>query len=75
MRRPIWLAARPTGADRAGLLAGLTAAHQQAREQLQAFADTAFDHEVGVLFPGSDTPYPTTPRAVAGWMTDSGAPW
>jgi hypothetical protein len=64
------IAARPTGAERAGLLAGLAAAHVQFRDRLATFPAGRFDQEVPVLYPGGGDPYPTTARAVAGWMID-----
>jgi hypothetical protein len=68
--RASWIAARPDGGDRAGLLAGLRAAHQACRDRLAGFDEAGFDAAAPVLFPGSETPYPTSPRAVAGWVTD-----
>jgi hypothetical protein len=64
------IAARPTPTERAGLLAGLATAHTQFRDRLATFPAARFDQEVPVLYPGGGEPYPTSPRAVAGWVTD-----
>ena len=64
------IAARPTGAARAGLLAGLATAHAQFHDRLAMFPAGRLDQEVPVLYPGGGDPYPTSARAVAGWMTD-----
>lgn len=64
------LAARPTGAERAGLLAGLATAHAQFHDRLATFPAGRFDQEVPVLYPGGGDPYPTSARAVAGWVID-----
>ncbi len=62
------MAARPTAADRAALLAALEAAHQQLRARLLATPDAEFDRPVTVIYSGTTEPYPTSPRMVAGWV-------
>jgi hypothetical protein len=64
------IAARPTAAERAPLLASLEAAHQQFRARLLATSPADFDREIEVIYPGSTEPYPTSPRMVAGWVID-----
>lgn len=64
------IAARPTAAERAALLAALETAHQQFRARLLALPDTDFAREIDVIYPGSTEPYPTSPRMVVGWVMD-----
>jgi len=64
------IAARPTAAERAGLLAGLATAHTQFHDRLATFPAGRLDQEVPVLYPGGGDPYPTSARAVAGWVID-----
>lgn len=69
-RRAEIIAARPTAAERAALLAALEAAHQQFRARLLTIPDADFDREIDVVYPGSTEPYPTSPHMVAGWVID-----
>ncbi len=69
-QRAEFVAARPTAADRAALLAALEAAHQHLRARLLATPDADFDRPVPVIYAGTTDPYPTSPRMVAGWVLD-----
>ena len=64
------ITARPTESERAGLLAGLATAHAQFRDRLVTFPAGGFDRDVPVLYPGGGDPYPTSARAIVGWMID-----
>jgi hypothetical protein len=64
------VAQRPTGADRAGLLDDLVRAHQQVTTRVAALDEAAFEREAPVMYSAGSEPYPTSCRAIMGWLTD-----
>ena len=64
------VAARPTGAERAGMLADLDADHERVRSRVMALDEATFVRAAPVVYgPGSD-PYPTALRDILGWLSD-----
>jgi hypothetical protein len=62
--------ARPTGADRAPMLAELAAAHQAAMRQLAALDAATSTRAVPVIYSAGSAPYPTSARDILGWLSD-----
>src|SRR5215471_7684783 len=63
-------ATRPTGAERAGMLRDLTAAHQKVVDRFSALDAATFTSQGPVIYPGSSDPYPTSAQDILGWLTD-----
>ena len=64
------LTTKPTGADRAGLLADLDATHQRVTDHFRALDDEGVTRTSTVVYsPGTD-PYPTSVADIFGWLTD-----
>lgn len=61
---------RPTGADRAGMLAGLASVHQEAKAQWAALDEATATRPAPVIYSAGSAPYPTTARAILGWLQD-----
>jgi DinB superfamily len=61
---------RPTGDDRAEMLADLARAHESVRARFAPLDDATFTRQAQVVFAGGGAPYPTSARIVVGWMTD-----
>ncbi len=64
------VAQRPTGADRPGMLAGLAAAHQEARAELAGLDEATSAQTAPVIYSAGSAPYPTSARDILGWLTD-----
>ena len=64
------LAARPTGADRAPLLAELDAAHERVRQRMTPLDPATFARQAPVVYSLGTDPYPTSARDIMGWLTD-----
>jgi hypothetical protein len=64
------VATRPTGAERAGMLRDLAAAHQGVVTRFSALDAAAFTRQGPVIYPGSADPYPTSAQDILGWLTD-----
>jgi hypothetical protein len=63
-------AMRPTGADRAGMLANLAGEHEHVRSRLMALDEATFLRAAPVVYPPGSDPYPTAFRDIMGWLTD-----
>jgi DinB superfamily len=64
------LTTKPTGADRAEMLADLDATHQRVIDRFRALDDAAVARSAGVVYsPGTD-PYPTSVADIFAWITD-----
>jgi hypothetical protein len=63
-------AMRPTGADRAGMLANLASEHDRVRARLTALDEATFLRAAPVVYPPGSDPYPTAFRDIMGWLTD-----
>lgn len=61
---------KPTGADRAALLAGLHATHQRVTERFGALDDTALTRQADVMYSPGANPYPTSAADILGWLID-----
>ncbi len=64
------VAMRPTRAGRARILAELEAAHQAARARLAELDAATFEREAPVIYAPGAAPYPTSGRAITGWLID-----
>ncbi len=64
------VAARPTGADRAPMLAELAAAHQTAVRQLAGVDAATSTRAAPVIYSTGSAPYPTSARDILGWLSD-----
>jgi hypothetical protein len=64
------VATRPTGAERAGMLADLAAAHQRVVDRFSALDAATFTRQAPVIYPGSADPYPTSAQDILGWLKD-----
>ncbi len=64
------VATRPTGAERAGMLRDLAAAHQGVVNHFSTLDEAAFTRQGPVIYPGSADPYPTSAQDILGWLTD-----
>jgi hypothetical protein len=63
-------ATRPTGAERAGMLRDLAAAHQRVVDRFAALNAATFTRQGLVIYPGSPDPYPTSAQDILGWLKD-----
>lgn len=63
-------AQRPTGADRAGMLADLARAHESVRARMTPLDDTTFTRQAQIVFAGGGMEYATSARDIVGWATD-----
>jgi ABC-type Fe3+ transport system substrate-binding protein len=63
-------AARPTGADRARMLAELEMEHQRVRQRAAALDPVTFARQALVIYPPAPQPYPTSCRDILDWLTD-----
>jgi DinB superfamily len=63
-------ATHPTGAERAGMLRDLAAAHQGVLDRFSALDTATFTRQGPVIYPGSLDPYPTSAQDILGWLTD-----
>lgn len=61
---------KPTGAERAALLADLGAAHQQVIDRLGALDDAALTRKAPVIYSPGTNPYPTSAAEIFGWLID-----
>lgn len=61
---------RPTGADRAGMLADLASVHQEAKAQWAALTEATATRTASVIYSAGSAPYPTSARAILGWLQD-----
>lgn len=61
---------KPTGADRATLLADLDATHQRVTERFRALDDAAISRQADVVYSAGTDPYPTSVADIFGWLTD-----
>jgi hypothetical protein len=64
------VASRPTGAERAGMLADLAADHERVRGQVTALDEASFLRAAPVIYEPESDPYPTACRDIMGWLTD-----
>ncbi len=63
-------ATRPTGADRARLLADLAFAHEQAHGAVAALDGATFLRQAPVIYSAGSEPSPTSCQDIMGWLTD-----
>ncbi len=64
------VASRPTGAERARMLADLDADHERVRSRVMTVDEESFLRSAPVVYgPGSDS-YPTSMRDILGWLSD-----
>jgi hypothetical protein len=63
-------AQRPSGAQRAGMLADLARAHQLVYERMAPLNDTTFARQVPVIYSADAAPFPTSARDIMGWLID-----
>lgn len=61
---------KPTGADRAGMLADLTALHQRLNARFGGLDDAALTRKGDVVYTPGTEPYPTSVADIFGWLTD-----
>jgi DinB superfamily len=64
------VATRPTGAERADMLAALDAAHERVRARVTALDEATFMRAAPVVYGPGAAPYPTSCRDIMGWLTD-----
>jgi uncharacterized damage-inducible protein DinB len=64
------VSARPTSADRPGLLVALGAAHERVRSALGALDSETFVRQAPVVYSAGTEAYPTSARDILGWLTD-----
>lgn len=69
-RHAFLVAQRPTGADRAPMLAELDAAHQRVHAQMEALDEATFVRQAPVIYSAGTDPYPTAARDIMGWLVD-----
>jgi hypothetical protein len=69
-RHAALVAQRPTGADRAGILADLERAHQQVGTRAAALDEATFARQAPVVYSAGAASYPTSCRDIMGWLTD-----
>jgi DinB family protein len=61
---------KPTGADRAAMLADLNATHQRVTARFRGLDDATVDHKGNVIYSPGSEPYPTSVADIFGWLTD-----
>lgn len=61
---------RPTGADRAGMLAELASVHREAQARLVSLDEATATRTAAVIYSAGTPPYPTSARAILGWLQD-----
>lgn len=61
---------KPTGAERASLLAGLHATHRRVTERFGALDDAALTRQADVMYSPGARPYPTSAADILGWLID-----
>jgi hypothetical protein len=64
------VAMQPTGADRAGMLADLAAAHSRVHARFASLDPTTFVRQAGVIYSPGTALYPTSARDIMGWLID-----
>jgi len=69
-RHAFLVAQRPTGADRARMLAELASKHQMAMEELAGVNEAASTRAAPVIYSAGSAPYPTSARDILGWLSD-----
>ena len=70
-RRHAFLAAqRPTGAERAPMLVALEKAHREVHARMDALDEATFARQAPLVYAAGSEPYPTSARAIMGWLTD-----
>lgn len=69
-RHAFLVAQRPTGADRARMLAELARAHQQVASRVAALDEATFARQAPVVYAAGPAAYPTSCRDIMGWLTD-----
>lgn len=69
-RHAFLVAQRPTGADRAPMLAELAKAHQAVHAKMDALDGATFARQAPVVYAAGSEPYPTSARDIMGWLTD-----
>ena len=63
-------AQRPTGAERAGMLADLARTHEAVRARFAQLDDATFTRQAQIIYSAGGSPYPTSARDITGWVTD-----
>lgn len=61
---------RPTGADRAGMIADLAAAHARVHTRFGSLDPAAFVRQAGVIYSPGAALYPTSAQDIMGWLID-----
>lgn len=61
---------KPTGADRAAMLADLHATHRRLTERFSALDDPSVMRKADVVYSSGTDPYPTSVADIFGWLTD-----
>jgi DinB family protein len=61
---------KPTGADRAAMLADLNTTHQRLTERFGSLDDAAVIRKADVIYSAGTDPYPTSVADIFGWLTD-----
>jgi DinB family protein len=61
---------KPTGADRAAMLADLNATHQRLTERFGGLDNAAVIRKADVIYSAGTAPYPTSVADIFGWLTD-----
>lgn len=63
-------AQRPTGAERAGMLADLARVHEAVRARFAPLDDAAFTRQAQIIYSAGGPVYPTSAHDITGWVTD-----
>ncbi len=61
---------KPTGADRAAMLADLDATHRRVTERFRTLDDETVTRQAAVVYAPGSEPYPTSVADIFGWLTD-----
>lgn len=63
-------AQRPTGAERAGMLADLARTHESVRARFAPLDDATFTRQAQIIYSAGGSVYPTSARDITEWVTD-----
>lgn len=64
------LQARPTAAERAGLVDTVNATHDQLRQRFDPLTDEDFARTAPIIYDAGGQPYPTSVGMIVGWLSD-----
>jgi hypothetical protein len=64
------LQARPSAAERTGLVAAVRDTHERLRRRLDPLSDEEYRRSAPVIYDAGGQPYPTSAELIVGWLTD-----